>query len=51
MLKISWTTSTLGTLSKIVSEDEVLTLLESLAKLGFSAEVEMYTEPAAQKGR
>lgn len=50
MMKVSWKTSTLGTLHAIVPEDEVLTLLESLGKLGFTAEVEMHTT-TAQSGR
>lgn len=41
MLKVSWKTSTLGTLHAVVEDSDVLTLLESLSKLGFEAVVEM----------
>lgn len=41
MIKVSWETSSLGTLHAVVKEAEAVTLLESLAKLGLEAEVEM----------
>lgn len=38
-MKVTWTTTTIGTIHAIKSEDEVLEFVESLIKLGFTPEV------------